>query len=205
MIIWGARGLAKELLNGLNEDGLDENIVFFDNLSESYDLFLAKNYQIITNFDSLRACGQNKIILGVGGASRYKLASLIKENGFEEVGYISKEARVGKLDNHLDPTVTILQGARVTMSVTIGKSCLINKDVIISHDASVGDYSEVSPGAKVLGGVQIGSFCNIGANATILPRVKIGDNCKIGAGAVITKDVPENSVVVGVPGKVIGK
>ena len=45
----------------------------------------------------------------------------------------------------------------------------------------------------------------IGSNSTILSGVKIGPNAIIGAGSVVTKDVPENSVVAGVPAKVIGK
>ena len=45
----------------------------------------------------------------------------------------------------------------------------------------------------------------IGSNSTILPNVKIGPNALIAAGSVVTKDVPENSVVAGVPAKVIGK
>ena len=44
----------------------------------------------------------------------------------------------------------------------------------------------------------------IGANSTILPNIKIGPNAIIAAGSVVTKDVPENSIVAGVPAKVIG-
>ncbi|MDD1768989.1 MAG: serine acetyltransferase, partial [Methanomassiliicoccales archaeon] len=43
----------------------------------------------------------------------------------------------------------------------------------------------------------------VGANATILGNIHIGDNVKIGAGSVVVKDVPPNSTVVGVPGKVV--
>lgn len=43
----------------------------------------------------------------------------------------------------------------------------------------------------------------IGSNATILPGVTIGDNAVVAAGAVVTKDVPENTVVAGVPAKVV--
>lgn len=43
----------------------------------------------------------------------------------------------------------------------------------------------------------------IGADAKILPRVTVGENAVVGAGAVVTKDVPANTVVVGVPAKVI--
>ncbi|MNG38364.1 Maltose O-acetyltransferase [compost metagenome] len=43
----------------------------------------------------------------------------------------------------------------------------------------------------------------LGTNATVLPKVTIGKNVIVGAGAVVTKDVPDNSLVVGIPGKII--
>lgn len=51
--------------------------------------------------------------------------------------------------------------------------------------------------------VVIGKNVWIGSNATILPGVTIGDNSVVAAGAVVTKDVPENTVVVGVPAKAV--
>ena len=45
---------------------------------------------------------------------------------------------------------------------------------------------------------------SIGANATILPGDRIGANALIGAGAVVTKDVPENAIMVGNPAKIKG-
>lgn len=52
-------------------------------------------------------------------------------------------------------------------------------------------------------GIRIGSNCWIGAKVTILDGVTIGSNCVIAAGSVVTKDVPPDSVVAGVPAKVI--
>ena len=42
-----------------------------------------------------------------------------------------------------------------------------------------------------------------GANVSVMPGVKIGNGCVMGAGSVVTKDVPDNSLVTGVPAKVI--
>jgi acetyltransferase-like isoleucine patch superfamily enzyme len=53
--------------------------------------------------------------------------------------------------------------------------------------------------------VVIGDDCWIGANAVILPGVTIGEHCVVAAGAVVTKDVEPNTVVGGVPAKVIRK
>ena len=51
--------------------------------------------------------------------------------------------------------------------------------------------------------VMIGNDVWIGANAVILPGVTIGKHCVVAAGAVVTKDVPDNSLVAGVPAKLI--
>ena len=53
--------------------------------------------------------------------------------------------------------------------------------------------------------ITIGKNCWIGAGTVILPGITIGDNSVIGAGSVVTKDIPENSVAVGNPCKVLRK
>jgi maltose O-acetyltransferase len=53
--------------------------------------------------------------------------------------------------------------------------------------------------------ITIGADCWIGGNATILPGISIGQGCVIGAGSVVTKDIPNNSLAVGNPAKVIRK
>lgn len=52
-------------------------------------------------------------------------------------------------------------------------------------------------------GIKIGKNCWIGSGAIILDGVTIGDGCVIGAGAIVNKDIPENSIAVGVPAKVV--
>jgi acetyltransferase-like isoleucine patch superfamily enzyme len=51
----------------------------------------------------------------------------------------------------------------------------------------------------------IGRHCWIGANAVILPGVTLGDNVVVGAGAVVTKSIPDNTIVAGVPARPIGQ
>lgn len=63
-------------------------------------------------------------------------------------------------------------------------------------DGKLDDYEYGRP-------VTIGNNCWLASNVTICPGVTIGDGCVIGAGAVVTKDVPDNSLVLGVPGKVV--
>ena len=53
--------------------------------------------------------------------------------------------------------------------------------------------------------ISIGDDCWIGGNSVICPGVTIGKGCVIGAGSVVTKDIPDNSLAVGNPAKVIRK
>lgn len=53
--------------------------------------------------------------------------------------------------------------------------------------------------------ITVGNNVWFGGNVVVLPGIKIGDNCVIGAGSVVTKDIPENSIAVGNPCKVIKK
>jgi len=54
------------------------------------------------------------------------------------------------------------------------------------------------------GGVRVGAYTFVGAGSAVLPGVTIGKGCLIGAGTLVTKDVPDYSIVVGRPGKIVG-
>ena len=85
------------------------------------------------------------------------------------------------------------------MGVVIGETAEIGDDVTIYHQVTLGGTST----KKGKRHPTIGNNVVIGAGAKILGPVKIGDNCKIGANSVVIKDVPPNSTVVGIPGKVV--
>lgn len=85
--------------------------------------------------------------------------------------------------------------------IYIGDGSLIGHNVVLAtlnHAMSPKDRGSMVPAP-----IHIGRNVWIGANATVLPGVTIGDGAVVAAGAVVTKDVPENTVVGGVPAKVI--
>ena len=86
--------------------------------------------------------------------------------------------------------------------VFIDSSVLIGPDVkIISANHSLENYEEWTPAKPIY----INKNVWIGANSVILPGVNLGSNCIVGAGSVVTKSFEENSVIAGVPARLIGK
>jgi len=80
--------------------------------------------------------------------------------------------------------------------VRIGDDTIFAPGVkIISANHQFGEFSKSEKDRPIV----IGRHCWLGANAIVLPGVHLGDNVVVGAGAVVTRDVPEGTVVAGVP------
>lgn len=122
-----------------------------------------------------------------------------------------------KIDDRSQLEVAIENG------LTIGKDCHIMGECIIDPGhcflITIGDRVTLAPrvhilahdastkrilGYTVIGKVVIGNDVFIGAGTIILPNVTIGDKVIIGAGSVVTHSIPNNSVAVGNPARVIG-
>lgn len=89
--------------------------------------------------------------------------------------------------------------------VTIGDDCFIGPNVSIYTACHSTDPDERNTREEWARGVTIGDSCWIGGSVTILPGVNIGNRCTIGAGSVVTTDIPDGSVAVGNPARVIKK
>ena len=204
MIIIGAKGFAKELLQVFEENGeADDSLYFFDDVSSDIPELLFDKFRIIrsiTELQELFLVQSKEFLLGIGGPMvRQAISTKIQSVGGNLGSIISRTAIIGHYDVMLGEGLCIMQNVIIENSVRICEGSLIHNNVMVSHDVYVGKYCEISPGAKLLGRSSLGDFCQVGTNAVILPNIKIGNNVRIGAGAVVTKNVPDGRTVVGIP------
>lgn len=88
--------------------------------------------------------------------------------------------------------------------IEIGNRVTIAEDVkFITHDGGASILRDQLPDINVFGRIVIRDNCFIGVNSILMPNITIGPNSVVGAGAVVTKDVPPNTIVAGVPARVI--
>jgi len=112
---------------------------------------------------------------------------------------IGDNVKIGSLA-HVDYNVKIGENTMIEGLVYIPPLSRIGKNVFIGPAASL--TNDPYPASKKMIGVIIEDGVVIGSRAVIKAGVKIGENSVVAMGAVVTKDVPPNSVVVGVPAKV---
>ena len=88
--------------------------------------------------------------------------------------------------------------------IEIGNDVTITRNVVFhTHDGGVGLFRNEFPGINIFGKIIVGNNVFIGSDSIIMPGIKIGNNVVIGAGSVVTKDIPDDVVVSGVPAKIL--
>lgn len=106
----------------------------------------------------------------------------------------------------------LLYNTSLPSSVKIGKGskfaymgigCVIHARAVIGENCMIGQGITIGGRSKKVGVPHIGDNCYLGAGCRILGDITIGDNVIIGPNAVVLQDIPANTIVVGIPAKVI--
>lgn len=209
MLIIGAKGFAKELLEAIYQENPGAGLTFFDDVSRDLPEMLYGKYPLLRNHDAAARYFRekdNRFALGIGNpALRAKMSEVFISLGGKLTSVISPKSIIGHFGNKIGEGCTIMSGAVITNDITIGKGSLLNLNVTVGHDSVIGEFCEISPGAHLSGHVKTGNLCSIGTGAVILPGIRIGNGVTIGAGTVVTKDVEDGITLVGVPGKPVKK
>ena len=205
MLVVGAKGLAKEILQILEDKNLLSNLVFFDDVNFNEESELYGSYPILRTDEEVLHYFKTdcRFVLGLGNPKlRKKLCARFESLGGQLITVTDNSISIGNyIKTHKGHT--LMAGVKISNGVKLGKGVLVYYNVIITHDVNIGNFVELSPGCILLGHVVLEDEVQVGAGAIILPKVKIGKRAVIGAGAVVTKDVHSDAVMVGNPAKVI--
>ncbi|WP_079242916.1 acetyltransferase [Chryseobacterium indologenes] len=145
---------------------------------------------------------KEKLIISIGNnLTRKKIAEQIKS----EMGTLVHPKSIISGSVKIEEGTVIMGGVVINADTTIGKHCIINTNASVDHDCVVEDFVHISPNSALAGGVEVGEGSQVGIGASVIQGIKIGKWCVIGAGAVIINDIPDYSVVVGNPGRIIKK
>ena len=108
-----------------------------------------------------------------------------------------------KLGISISPSTEIGSGFNINHigNIVVNGRSVIGKNCTLSHGVTLGQKNR----GKYKGYPVLGNNIYIGPGAKLIGGIKIGNNVAIGANSVVTKDIPDNSVVVGIPGRVISE
>lgn len=165
------------------------------NISEDIDAVLSRDpaartrIEVILAYPGLHAIWMHRIAYRLWHRGSKLLARLVSHLARGLTGIeIHPAAKIGR-------RVFIDHG----MGVVIGETAVVGDDVTLYHGVTLGGTSL----EKKKRHPTVGDRVTIGAGAKILGDITIGSDSRIGANAVVVKDVPPNSVVVGIPGQAV--
>jgi len=196
MLIYGASGHAKviiDVIKSKHQESID--FIVDDDRTINELLGFEVKHQLID------AMQEQKSVIAIGNnLTRKKVAKKIKNSFCDALihksAVLSEKVEIGK-------GTVVMPNVVINSSTKIGAHCIINTSSVVEHDVIIDNYVHISPGATVTGNVYIGEGTQIGAGASIIPGIKIGKWVTVGAGAIIINDIPDFSVVVGNPGRII--
>jgi len=163
-------------------------------------------YQVIGGTADLNKFSGSGFVVAIGKNTqmRSRLFDLAVNAGLSPVSLIDKSVVIDESAEVGDSAI-ILANTVIGPFSKIGKNVFIFSGTIIEHDSQVGDNVYFSPGVSLAGRVKVGNNTFFGINSCVIEGITIGSKVVVGAGSVVLDDVPDSTVVAGVPAKVLRK
>ncbi len=140
--------------------------------------------------DAFVAIGSNQL--------RSRIADFVQQAGFTLVNAISPNATVSP-SSRLGVGVAIMAGVVINADSEIADLAIINTGATVDHDCRIGRAAHIAPQCALAGNVTVGQYSFLGIGTKVIPGMTIGAKVTIGAGGVVIRNISDEVVAFGVP------
>lgn len=207
IVIVGCGGFGREvlaLLRALQEQGQDWKVEgFVDDGPSPRDVerVRAAGSRLLGDVTSVAAMDPAwQVVIAIGSPTARAAVDARVDASRPRPALVHPAATVGD-GVTLGAGTVVAAGARLSTAITVGRLVHVDQNATVGHDTTLGDHARLNPQACVSGDVTVGAGVLVGASATILQGLTVGPGATVGAGAVVTHDVPDGTIVKGVPAR----
>ena len=194
----GFGSVGKQLYNTLLENNYSEDQIYI--FADDIDTDETKRRYTFNDFKQEQFRDLNFIpTLGYLSKNlKYQILNYLVENNYtifsfiHPTAFVSKNAKIGR-------GVIIYPMCNIDQGVTIDDGTILLNSSVVAHDTYIGKCTYLAPGVCLSGLINIGDLCFIGSAATVANNVNVGKNSTIAMGTCLTKDIDEDSFVIGNP------
>lgn len=204
LLIWGAGGHGKVVLDVARGAGCFEHIAFLDDDRTRSGLGFC-GCPLLGGPEELKRFPGTACVVAIGdNRTRARCFRRVLECGLSPATLVHPAAVIAPSASIGRGTV-IMPGAIVNAGAVIGENCIINSAAVVEHDCNIGAHSHISPRVVLGGGVSVGRLAHVGIGAVVLPGATVGEESIVGGGAVVLREAPARCTVVGVPASALSR
>lgn len=206
LLIVGAGGFGREVWAWARAvapaEGRWETIAFLDRNPDALGGKLP-GADVVGDPEQYLPCRDDVFVCAVGDPwTKLKLCRLLEVRGGRFVTLCHPSVIVGP-GCLIGKGCILCPGVVLTTNVRVGDFVTVNLNATIGHDATIGDGCTLSAQVDVTGFVSLGEGVLVGSHATLLPSVNVGNYAVVGAGSVVSRNVPPQTTVFGLPARKI--